>query len=215
MATEWTFDSDEDGWSMDNAAFWTVDEGEPNVGCIELGPTPGDNGAISYSGTSDQENIFTYYYKTPNTAYFTSKVLYDDDTFDEDIDVTGTSSWQQYEMSINAAKTAVAVSITVQGNGQAFVDTISLGVVAAGSSNARFYFGSGISEGSLVEQFTLPFAGVAPKAMTLKQSLGTVVMGSNAPAGVMAVYSDYPYPTGTATDTQLPTGAAITAMRWI
>ncbi len=76
---------------------------------------------------------------------------------------------------------------------------------------AKFYFGSGI----LQEKFDLPFNTVAPKAMTLDQPLGTVVIGSKVAAGVPIVFSDSPYPTGTATFDGFPTGTSISAIRWI
>ncbi|MCP4409171.1 MAG: hypothetical protein GY807_15720 [Gammaproteobacteria bacterium] len=82
-------------------------------------------------------------------------------------------------------------------------------------TSARFYQGTGPGEGVLVEKFTTPFTGVEPGGMTLSGSLGTVVLGANAPAGQMMVFANYPYSTGTATDTSIPTGTAITSVKWI
>ena len=84
-------------------------------------------------------------------------------------------------------------------------------VTTATAPNARFYHGAG----TLTEKFTLPFTGVAPHAMTLDAALGTVVIGGDAPSGVPIIYSQSPYPTGTATFTAFPTGTAITGLDWI
>ena len=78
-------------------------------------------------------------------------------------------------------------------------------------AKARFYHGAG----TLTEKFTLPFTGVAPHAMTLDAALGTVVIGGDAPSGVPIIFSQSPYPTGTATFTAFPTGTAITGLDWI
>jgi hypothetical protein len=83
-------------------------------------------------------------------------------------------------------------------------------------SYAKFYHGQGPGEGVLADKFTLPFSGVNPGAMTLDQSLGTVVIGTKAgDGGQAAVYSSFPYPTGTAFDTNLPSGTSITSMKWV
>lgn len=82
---------------------------------------------------------------------------------------------------------------------------------ALSSGQARFYHGLG----GLSEKFTLPFAGVQPQAMTLDKSLGTVVMGANAPADQPIIYSTYPYTTGTVTSAGFPTGSSVSALKWI
>ena len=84
-------------------------------------------------------------------------------------------------------------------------------VVSMDVSNARFYQGAG----TLAEKFTLPFTGVNPGNMTLNKSLGTVVIGSDAAASSMVVYSDWPYPTGTASGAGIPTGTTITSTKWV
>ena len=76
---------------------------------------------------------------------------------------------------------------------------------------ARFYHGLG----TLVEKFSLPFPGVEPGGMTLDKSLGTVVAGSNQPAAVMGIYSTYPYPDDIAMTDGIPTGSAVTSVKWI
>jgi hypothetical protein len=80
---------------------------------------------------------------------------------------------------------------------------------AAGS--ARFYQGAGV----LTEKFTLPFSGVEPGAMTLDTALGTVVIGANTPAGQMVNYGANPYNVFTNMTDGLPTGTAITGVKWI
>lgn len=76
---------------------------------------------------------------------------------------------------------------------------------------AQFYFG----QGSLALKFDLPWSGVNPKSLTLDQSLGVAVMGTNAPANEPVIYSQHPYPTGTNTSLGFPTGTAISALRWV
>ena len=51
--------------------------------------------------------------------------------------------------------------------------------------------------------------------MTLDKSLGTVVLGGDSPADSIVVYSQYPYPTGTATDNGLPTGSSVSSVKWV
>lgn len=81
------------------------------------------------------------------------------------------------------------------------------------TANARFYFAP-VGQ-SLAEKFTLPFPGVQPGGMTLDRTLGTVVIGSDAPSNEPVVYSTYPYTTGSATYDSFPTGAAIYSLKWI
>jgi len=80
---------------------------------------------------------------------------------------------------------------------------------------AKFYHGLGHNEGALVEKLTLPFTDAAPKGMTLRASLGTAVIGSSVPASGVMVYSNHPYSTSTTIDSGLPTGTAVTAVRWV
>ena len=77
--------------------------------------------------------------------------------------------------------------------------------------SATFYHGVG----QLLEKFALPFSGVWPGSLAVKGVLGTVAIGSNAPSGEMVIYADSPYPTGTNTTVDFPTGTAITGLRWI
>lgn len=81
------------------------------------------------------------------------------------------------------------------------------------TANARFYFAP--AGQALAEKFTLPFPGVQPGGMTLDRTLGTVVIGSDAPSNEPVVYSTYPYTTGSATYDSFPTGAAIYSLKWI
>lgn len=94
-------------------------------------------------------------------------------------------------------------------NGHGYVSMIS-GVPASGEF-AKFYQGLGV----LTERFTLPFEAVQPQAMTLDKSLGTIVMGANAPAAQPVIYSVNPYVTGTSTSQGFPTGTSISALKWI
>lgn len=89
-------------------------------------------------------------------------------------------------------------------------NTVGYDVVITLSGCAKFYNGLGV----LTEKFTLPFPGAEPGAFTLDASLGTVVIGSNAPAGTTVIYSPFPYATGTASDTGLP-GQPLTGLQWI
>jgi hypothetical protein len=66
-----------------------------------------------------------------------------------------------------------------------------------------------------VEKFTLPFASVNPGAMTLDQSLGTVVIGAKAGGSDAIVYSAHPYPTGTSFSEGHPTGTSVTSLKWV
>ena len=63
------------------------------------------------------------------------------------------------------------------------------------------------------------FGGVAPQAMTLDGSLGTVVIGSKvgagSPTGSAVIYSDYPYSGWIGTADGFPTGTAISALKWV
>jgi hypothetical protein len=79
------------------------------------------------------------------------------------------------------------------------------------ASLARFYHGLN----TLTEKFTLPFAGVQPGGMTLDRSLGTMVMGSNAPTAQPIIFSTYPYITGSSSSSGHPTGTAVTSIKWI
>lgn len=79
------------------------------------------------------------------------------------------------------------------------------------SSLALFYHGLGI----LVEKFEFPFSGVLPRAMTLDKSLGTVVAGADQPSTEMVAYSQYPYAASSAITDAIPTGVAITSVKWI
>ena len=129
--------------------------------------------------------------------------------------------------SVSSTTISEDSTTTVDGNGNlaVFSDGSTQLVYVNDSDNdlylqsianfATFYQGAGPGEGVLSEKFTLPFSGVAPNAMTLNGTLGTVVLGANAPSGQMIVYADSPYAAGTVTDTGFPTGAAITALKWI
>lgn len=80
---------------------------------------------------------------------------------------------------------------------------------------AKFYFGKGPGEGVLEEKFTMPFPRIRPGAMTLKEALGTIVIGTAEPAAEAVIYSNYPYVTGTAMSSGHPTGTSISSLKWI
>jgi hypothetical protein len=214
----WTFDIDEDGWSMDNLAAWDGAEGHPNVGSINLKAFIGDNGAMSISGLSSQESELTFYgiqEASSEDVVFHVSATYDDASNDDDF-FTGTASWLQYTLSLNPAKTITDLAFEAAcgtANLNTWIDTIDLGGEAA--TYAKFYFGVGPGEGVLSEKFAMPFPGVRPGAMTLNQSLGTVVIGGDEPATEAIVYSNYPYVTGTAMSVNHPTGTTVTSLKWI
>lgn len=118
-------------------------------------------------------------------------------------------SGSYYNIPILADEKAVVAYSSDIANG--YASLISGVPPPAVSSFAKFYHGLG----SLSEKFTLPFAGVQPGAMTLDKSLGTVVMGQNAASTVPIVYSLYPYVTGVATATGMPTGTSISSLKWV
>lgn len=93
------------------------------------------------------------------------------------------------------------------------IDTSLTDAFCGAATPARFYFA--LTGQALTEKFSLPFAGVRPEGMTLNRSLGTVVLGSDAPSNEPVVYSTYPYPTGTASYSGFPTGTAIQSLKWV
>lgn len=77
--------------------------------------------------------------------------------------------------------------------------------------SATFYEGNG----ELNQRFALPFNGVKPGAMTIQQSQGKAVMGTDETHGQPVVFGDSPYTTGTFTGDGFPTGSVVTSLKWI
>lgn len=76
---------------------------------------------------------------------------------------------------------------------------------------AILYFGQGV----LNEVATLGFKKSPPQGLALRDSLGTVVVGSDSPDNTMVQYAENPYTGLIEADTGIPTGTSISAIRWI
>jgi len=76
---------------------------------------------------------------------------------------------------------------------------------------ATLYFGVGLLE----EKATLQFKKSPPQGLALRESLGTLVAGSDTPDNTMVEYTEHPYITPIESDTGIPTGTSVSAIRWI
>lgn len=77
--------------------------------------------------------------------------------------------------------------------------------------NATLWVGQGI----MALKCELPFQRSMPGAFALRESLGTVVAGSDTPDNEMVAYSNNPYASAIESDIGIPTGTAISAIRWV
>lgn len=72
-----------------------------------------------------------------------------------------------------------------------------------------------VGQGTMLEKCELPFQRSMPGAFALRESLGTVVVGSDTPDNEMVAYSNNPYASAIEADTGIPTGTSVSAIRWI
>lgn len=227
----WTFATTVESWTGvlgtgPTQGSWDGTDGSPAVGCLNSGSVPvGDYHTwqiIGLTGEITVSSAISYRYRMSDGSTIICRVITDGGTRQiENINWLGPgdSGWvSRSSLSLAAYAGENIQEVELWTNQFAFpntaigkFDTVSVTNLLLPAANARFYQGAGV----LTERFTLPFTNVQPGGMTLNKTLGTVVIASSVPAGVVAVYSDHPYPTGTATDNGLPTGTAITSIKWI
>lgn len=180
------------------------------------GTTVTDNTAITITGATGTprlvrigtSNIYGLVYPTAGGIKFrtvtVSGVTVTDNN--DEIDVAS-SSYAVKSIAYYSGSDNIYVILNLTPNDTYYA------IISQAGANARFYFAP--AGQALAEKFTLPFPGVQPGGMTLDRTLGTVVIGSDAPSNEPVVYSTYPYTTGSATYDSFPTGAAIYSLKWI
>lgn len=221
--------------SLTNGTIFTMDEGSAPAGLFEVGSTR----MARKSATTT--TIFYVDHGTTNlkgvdltSSGFGTSVTIATDAAQEQNTVIATDYNTQYVLLYFASAETIRVldnsleQITSQTNENAmddirFINSSTDGGIVGPSpsdtnilgfsidSNARFYQGAA----SLSEKFTLPFAKVAPKGFTLDTNLGTIVIGATENNDDPVVFSTNPYITGTVSDTDFPTTAPITVIKWI
>jgi len=103
------------------------------------------------------------------------------------------------------------VSVTSDADSGDAVEIGSTEVLEDEPAAAKFYQGEGI----LTYRSDLPFAGVNPGAMAISPDGQTAVLGANAAAAQMIAYASNPWSSWTNMTTPLPTGTAVTSIKYV